>query len=145
MAVPAMTRFLVTHSWNGKCLFLFSSPHVSMQSTWLLWWNSREQSSFLWRKKTSNSELLLILLLELRTLKRHVSTNKNIHLQKKTHTYIQLLYWEELGLLCETLRISSSRVSSVDSFAVLKNRLIKEFFSDNVSGSGIFVVLLMSI
>jgi len=67
-------------------------------------------------KNTSNSELSIILLLELRTLKRHVSTNKNIHLQKK-NTHIQLLYSEEVGLLCETLRVSSSsRVSIVDSF-----------------------------
>ena len=51
--------------------------------------------------------------------------NKNIHLQAETHTHIYLLYREEVAgsAVCETPRSSSSsssRVPSVDSFAVFK-------------------------
>jgi len=109
-------------------MFLFSSPHVSMHSTWLLWWNSQEQSSFLWRKhNTSNSELLLVLLLELRSLKRHVSTNKNIHLQKNTHSFtLQKRGGSAVWNVKNFLFFSRFQHRFVCS--VKKNRLIKDFF-----------------
>jgi len=114
---------------KGKCLFLFLSPCFYAEYLALVVELMRAVLLALKKKNNFNSEILWVPLLELRTPKRHVSTNKNIHLQKNTHAHIHLLNWEEIFLLCETSRISSfSQVSSVDSFAVLKKQVSKNFF-----------------
>jgi len=126
---------------NGKCIFYFR-PHMFLCRVLSSRVGTNENCAPSFEKKNLQFRALDNSSPGVKDSEETCANNKNIHLQaeKHTHTHIHLLYLEEVCgfcCVCETSRSSSSsRVPSVDSFAVLKNQVSEKtilfVFSDNV-------------